>query len=126
MCNTCHITLNHETWENIYCLFSAALSQFFTFLFSIGYQLFRLQSVSCWSLCHLPLQLIIRWRVLGGDVGQVSEDLGAVDGEAGQQDELLPGGAEEAGVVLYGKLAKEGQLLDPGDLTEKQLVCQAA
>lgn len=78
------------------------------------------------SHCHLPLQLVVRRRVFGGDVGQVSEDLGAVDGEAGQQDELLPGGAEQAGVVLYGKLAEERQLLDPGDLAEKQLVCQAA
>lgn len=74
---------------------------------------------------HSPLQLIIRWCVFGGDVGQVSEDLGAVDGEARQQDELLPGGAEQAGVVLYGQLAKERQLLDPGDLPEEQLIRQA-
>lgn len=77
------------------------------------------------SPCHSPLQLIVRRRVLGGDVGQVSEYLGTVDGEAGEQDELLPGGAEQTGVVLYGELAEERQLLDPGDLAEEQLVCQA-
>lgn len=76
-------------------------------------------------LFNSPLQLVIRRRVLGGDVSQVSKDLGAVDGEAGEQDELLPGGAEQAGVVLYGKLAEEWQLLDPGDLAEEQLVRQA-
>lgn len=78
------------------------------------------------SLCHSPLQLIVRRRVLGSDIGQFSEDLCAVDGKAGQQDELLPGGAEQAGVVLYGELAEEGQLLNPGDLAEEQLVCKAA
>lgn len=72
-----------------------------------------------------PLQLVVGRRVLGGDVGQVSEDLSTVDGEAGEQDELLPGGAEQAGVVFYGELAEERQLLDPGDLAEEQLVGQA-
>lgn len=74
---------------------------------------------------HSPLQLVIRWRVLGCDIGQVSEDLGTVDGEAGEQDKLLPGGAQQAGVVFYGELTEERQLLDPGDLTEEQLICQA-
>lgn len=78
------------------------------------------------SLCHSPLQLIVRWRVFGSDIGQFSKDLCAVDGKAGQQDELLPGGAEQAGVVLYGELTEEGQLLNPGDLAEEQLVCKAA
>lgn len=77
------------------------------------------------TLRHSPLQLIVRRRVLGSDVSQFSKDLGAVDGEAGEQDELLPGGAEQAGVVLYGELAEERQLLDPGDLAKEQLVCQA-
>lgn len=77
------------------------------------------------SICHSPLDFVIRRGVLGGDVGQVSEDLGAIDGEAGQQDELLPGRAEQTGVVLYGELTEERQLLDPGDLAEEQLICQA-
>jgi len=72
------------------------------------------------------LQLVVGRRVLGGDVGQVSEDVRAVDGEAGQQDELLPGGAQQAGVVLDGQLAEERQLLDPRDLPEEQLVGQPA
>lgn len=74
---------------------------------------------------HSPLELVVRWRVLCSDVGQVSKDLGTVDGEAGEQDELLPGGAEQTGVVLYGKLAEEGELLDPGDLPKEQLIRQA-
>lgn len=35
---------------------------------------------------HSPLQLIVRRRVFGSDVGQLAEDLRSVDGEAGQQD----------------------------------------
>lgn len=72
------------------------------------------------------MQLIIRGRVFGSDAGQLAKDLRSVDGEAGQQDELLPGGAQQAGVVLDGELAKEGQLLDPGDLAEEEFVCKAA
>lgn len=75
---------------------------------------------------HSPLKLVVWWRVLCCDVGQLSKDLATVDSEAGEQDELLPGGAEQAGVVLYGELTEEGQLLDPGDLAEEQLVCQTA
>lgn len=71
------------------------------------------------------MQLIIRRRVLGSDVGELAEDLRSVDGEAGQQDELLPGGAQQAGVVLDGKLTEEGQLLDPRDLAEEELVGEA-
>lgn len=78
------------------------------------------------STRHSPLKLVVRWRVLCCDVGQLSKDLATVDSEAGEQDELLPGGAEQAGVVLYGELTEEGQLLDPGDLAEEQLVCQTA
>lgn len=76
------------------------------------------------SIGHSPLDFIIRRGVLGGDISQVSKDLGAIDGEAGQQDELLPGRAEQTGVVLYGELTEERQLLDPGDLAEQQLICQ--
>lgn len=99
--------LSHEHKANIHSVFRS----------------FR--SVSSPFCCHSPLQLIIRRRVLGCDIGQVPEDLGTVDGEAGEQDELLPGGTEQAGIVFYGELAEERQLLDPGDLTEEQLVCQA-
>lgn len=62
---------------------------------------------------HSPVQLIVRRRVLGSDIGQLSKDLGTVDGEAGEQNELLPGGAEQASVVLNGELAEEWQFLDP-------------
>lgn len=72
----------------------------------------------------LPLQLVVRGQVLGGDVGQVPEHLAAVDGEAGEQDELLPSSTEQQGVVLDGQLAEERQLLDPRDLTKQQLVGQ--
>lgn len=74
---------------------------------------------------HAPLQLIICRRVLSGDVGQLAKDLRSVDGEAGQQDELLPGGAQQAGVVLDRELAEEGQLLDPRDLAKEELVGKA-
>lgn len=73
-----------------------------------------------------PLQLVVGRRVLGGDVGQVAEDLAAVDGQAGEQQQLLPGGTQQAGVVLDGKLAEKGQSLHPGDLPEEQLICQPA
>lgn len=86
----------------------------------------RLQKRRFWgTLAHSPLQLIVRRGVLGRDVSELSKDLRAVDGKAREQDELLPGGAEQAGVVLYGELAEERQLLDPGDLAEEQLVRQA-
>lgn len=78
------------------------------------------------ALSDSPLQLVIGRRVLVGDVGQVSQDLRAVDGQAGEQDELLPRGAQQPCVVLDGELAEERQLLDPRDLTEQQLVGQAA
>lgn len=73
-----------------------------------------------------PLQLLIRRCVFVCDVGKVSQDLSTVDGQAGEQDELLPRGTQQAGVVLDGELAEERQLLDPRDLTEEQLVGQAA
>lgn len=76
------------------------------------------------GVCHSPLDFVVRRCVLGGDVGQVSKDLGAVDGETGKQNEFLPGGAQQACVVLYGELAEKWQLLDPRDLAEEQLVCQ--
>ena len=72
------------------------------------------------------LQLVIQGWVFSGDGCQVSKDLCAVYGEAGEQDELLPGGAEQAGAVLDGQLTEEGELLDPRDLTEQQLICQTA
>ena len=87
-----------------------------------------MHSLSLWhqALCNSPLQLLIRRCVLGSDVSQVPQYLGAVDGQAGQQDELLPGGAEQAGIVLDGELAEERKLFDPCDLSEQQLVGQTA
>lgn len=83
--------------------------------------------LTSWRRCgDSPLQLVIGRRVLVGDVGEVSQDLGAVDGQAGEQDELLPRGAQQARVVLDGELAEERQLLDPRDLTEEELVGQTA
>lgn len=71
------------------------------------------------------MQLILRGGVLGGHVGQVPKDLPAVDGQGGQQEQFLPSGTQQTGVVLDGELAKEGQPLDPGDLPEEELVRQA-
>lgn len=83
--------------------------------------------LTSWRQCgDSPLQLVIGRRVLVGDVGEVSQDLGAVDGQAGEQDELLPRGAQQARVVLDGELAEERQLLDPRDLTEEELIGQTA
>ena len=73
---------------------------------------------------HSPLQLVIGRCVFVSDVGQVAQDLSAVDGQTGQQDELLPGGTQQACVVFNGQLAEERQLLDPGDLPEEQLISQ--
>lgn len=60
-----------------------------------------------------PLQLVVRRRVLVSDAGEVTQDLSAVDGEAGQQDEFLPRSTEQACVILDGELAEERQLLNP-------------
>lgn len=74
---------------------------------------------------HSPLQLIICRSVFGSNARQLAKDLRSVDSEAGEQDELLPGGAQQAGVVLDGELTEEGQLLDPRDLAEEEFVGKA-
>lgn len=82
--------------------------------------------VTASALGNSPLQLMIRWSVLVSDISKVSQDLGAVDGQTGEQDELLPRGTQQACVVLDGELTEERQLLNPRDLTEEQLVGQTA
>lgn len=71
-----------------------------------------------------PVQLVVRGRVLGGDVREVTKDLFAVHSQRREQDQLLPGGAEQAGIVLDGEFAEERQLLDPSNLPEKQFIRQ--
>lgn len=70
------------------------------------------------------MQLIIRRRVLGGDIRKVTKDLLAVNSQRGEQDQLLPCRAEEAGIVFDGEFAEERQLLDPSNLPEKQFIRQ--
>lgn len=70
------------------------------------------------------MKFLIRRRVLGSDISQIPQYLCTVDGQAGKQNELLPGGAQQAGVVLNGELAEEWELFDPSDLPEEQLVSQ--
>lgn len=70
------------------------------------------------------MQLIIRGRILGGDIRKVTKDLLAVNSQRGEQDQLLPRRAEQAGIVLDGEFAEERQLLDPSNLPEKQFIRQ--